>query len=694
LDGTVRGQNGPAIGGLPGESLLYEYDTWLRPTRLTSSQGAYVNDTLYTPTGKPMLRELGNEGKRAWQTFTYQYGSQRLSTARTSRENIAGFDRDATYTYNDAGDITAISDVSRDGTDTQCFGYDGLRRLTQAWTQPSTTCETNPSTALIGGPAPYWHAYGYDTAGNRTSEIRHATISGQTDTTRTYTYATPGDGNRLDRVTQTGGDGARTDTYAYDATGNATQRTIGGTTQNLDWGPSGELTQVTEGNATTSFVYGPDGDRLLRKDSSGTTLYLPNTELRLPAGSTTPVGTRYYTHGDQTVAMRTPIGVTYLTGDHQGTAQTAVNAVDLAATTRRTTPFGSERGTQGATWPNDKGFVGGTKDPTGLTHLGARQYDPGTGRFISVDPILDQADPQQMNGYTYANGNPVTNSDPDGKLCRTVSGYLECSNNDGIIRVPKKNSNGTWGYRVVGPKKRYVPPRWVAPSPQCGDLGFIGPCAGLPPTIPTIPYTPFMQDFLSGLNIPSSSVTGRLSFGALLIEQILAKKGIVRYLLTQDFKALKGGAQQTLLQMIDNAVAGGGTQKHAQLEMIMARQLAGISSLKGYTRVVLTVGKRAGVVGAGLTAIDGSRAQWAADKQRTDLSGTQKAARATSRGALAAAGGIAGAKGGAAIGGAIGGLFGGVGAPIGVVAGGIIGGAGGAAVGAAGGSVLGRRFFD
>jgi len=39
---------------------------------------------------------------------------------------------------------------------------------------------------------------------------------------------------------------------------------------------------------------------------------------------------------------------------------------------------------------------------------------PTLGRFISVDPVRDLADPQQWNAYTYANGNPVTFSAPSG----------------------------------------------------------------------------------------------------------------------------------------------------------------------------------------------------------------------------------------------------------------------------------------
>ncbi|RSM41021.1 hypothetical protein DMB66_56490, partial [Actinoplanes sp. ATCC 53533] len=61
-----------------------------------------------------------------------------------------------------------------------------------------------------------------------------------------------------------------------------------------------------------------------------------------------------------------------------------------------------------------KGFVGGTADPGGLTHLGAREYDAGIGRFISVDPIQDMTDPQQWNGYSYSNSSPVTFADPTG----------------------------------------------------------------------------------------------------------------------------------------------------------------------------------------------------------------------------------------------------------------------------------------
>ncbi|WP_327275477.1 RHS repeat-associated core domain-containing protein [Streptomyces sp. NBC_01224] len=99
--------------------------------------------------------------------------------------------------------------------------------------------------------------------------------------------------------------------------------------------------------------------------------------------------------------------------DHQGTAMTAITVGTLALTRRKQLPFGQLRTTQSTAF-GTRGFVGGTNDPTGLTHLGAREYDLTLGRFLSVDPVIDINDPAQMNAYSYAHNSPLTKSDPDG----------------------------------------------------------------------------------------------------------------------------------------------------------------------------------------------------------------------------------------------------------------------------------------
>ena len=53
------------------------------------------------------------------------------------------------------------------------------------------------------------------------------------------------------------------------------------------------------------------------------------------------------------------------------------------------------------------------KDASGLTYLRNLMYDPGTGRFTQEDPIGLAGG---LNAYGYANGDPVSFSDPFG-LC-------------------------------------------------------------------------------------------------------------------------------------------------------------------------------------------------------------------------------------------------------------------------------------
>lgn len=52
-------------------------------------------------------------------------------------------------------------------------------------------------------------------------------------------------------------------------------------------------------------------------------------------------------------------------------------------------------------------------DPTGFYNLGARYYEPTSGRFLSPDPLGHAA---SMSLYDFANGDPVNQFDPDGRL--------------------------------------------------------------------------------------------------------------------------------------------------------------------------------------------------------------------------------------------------------------------------------------
>ncbi|MPY57780.1 sugar-binding protein [Streptomyces spongiae] len=447
VDGTVQSASYPAAGGIAAETVAPTYDDVLRVKTIGGSGGAtYLTNTAYSYTGKPLQYTYqASGGAKTDLTNTYEWGTQRLHNSSVNRDGVSGTDKSATYSYDESGDITAISDVSRDGTDNQCFTYDYLGRLTEAWAQNTTTCAQAPSASVLGGPAPYWQSYTYDLSGNRRSQTEHDT-TGDTgkDVERTYGYPSPGSTrpHALTQVDTTGPDGVSQDTYTYDDAGNTHTRTIDGDQQTLTWDAEGHLTKVTKpdgsgGTATTSYVYDADGNRLITRTDADTTLYLGDTELTLAKNATTAKATRYYDLGGGNQAVRTSDNkLSFLISDQNGTSQLAIDAANATLRQRRSTPFGTGRGAAPADWPGDKGYVGGTDDAsTGLVHLGARDYDPTTGRFLSVDPVLDPTDPQQLNAYAYSNSSPVSHSDPTGL-------HLDCGGWGSDVPCPKNDQNG------------------------------------------------------------------------------------------------------------------------------------------------------------------------------------------------------------------------------------------------------------
>ncbi|MEW5959069.1 MAG: RHS repeat-associated core domain-containing protein [Chloroflexota bacterium] len=128
--------------------------------------------------------------------------------------------------------------------------------------------------------------------------------------------------------------------------------------------------------------------------------------------------TKYYTFGGQRVAMRQGDVVYYLHGDHLGsTSLTTDQAGEIVAETRYL-PYGEERWTGDTSQPTDFTFTGQRKDGFGLMDYNARYYSPYLNRFISPDSMVPEPwHSGAFNRYTYANNNPVRNTDPTGHQC-------------------------------------------------------------------------------------------------------------------------------------------------------------------------------------------------------------------------------------------------------------------------------------
>ncbi|MFD7579160.1 RHS repeat-associated core domain-containing protein [Kitasatospora sp. NPDC059817] len=187
----------------------------------------------------------------------------------------------------------------------------------------------------------------------------------------------------------------------------------------LTWDVEGKLASLAQGSAVTTYVYDADGNQLIRRNPGKVTVNLGGgDELTYDTGTKTSTGTRYYSiPGGITLVRESPTKLTYQFADHHGTNTLSIGRDSLVETRRPTDPFGAPRGTTSSTtaWAGDKGYVGGLKDDaTGFTNLGARQYQPSTGRFLSPDPLLLPNDPQQWNAYVYSNNDPVNKTDPTG----------------------------------------------------------------------------------------------------------------------------------------------------------------------------------------------------------------------------------------------------------------------------------------
>jgi RHS repeat-associated protein len=447
----------PANGStpLPAETVTRGYQAGFDLPAGLTGLSAYAQNITWNALSQMQQEEVGSTTANAYVTNTYDQNSGKLTDSTVQNTNASpgtAYD-DTFYAYDPAGNITAQTDT-RNGsqTETQCYQYDTLDRLATAWTtatsagnatspQPNpAACGTTPtaanaSTAVSDGipGSAYWTSWAYNALGDRTSQTQHSLTSGN-DTVTSYTYGTSGGGqpDTLAKATTTvGSTTTGTVSYAPDPAGDTT--TLGG--QSLTWADNGALATDTTGTGTTSYTYDADGALLVAKDPNSTTLYLfggaqqitlatsgasagtisGTRILGLPGGGEA-VRTGTAAPGTSTTPGTTTTGYSFEVADQHGTGVLTLASTATTPAWRQFDAFGNPRGTAPGAWPDPaNAFLGKPQDTnTGLDILGARDYDPSTGRFVSIDPVLNLNSPQALNGYTYATDNPITSSDPTG----------------------------------------------------------------------------------------------------------------------------------------------------------------------------------------------------------------------------------------------------------------------------------------
>jgi RHS repeat-associated protein len=383
------------------ESLTY--DTADEPTQITDSQAG-----TFTATWNP-------DGNLATETYpggivgTYTYDATGAATSMS----YDGTDWTAPLTdnivQNAAGDwaVEAVTDTATPLTSTKTYSYDNGDRLIGVQDTLDGQCTTR--------------AYAYDADFNRTRLATSAPGTGgacqdSTGATTTDTY----DG--ADRATNAG--------YAYDTQGDIT------TTPSVDAGGTGILTAAyysndmlasqAQGSATMAWTLDPTLGRYATYTQGGVTYENHYSDLNntptWTSGSDGSWTRNVIDFNGLLAAQVTASGVTLELPDLHGDIM--ATATESPTSSGPTSAYiYSEYGAPENGSPGTYGELGGHQISDGALGgellMGARVYNPNTGRFSQIDPIPGGS----ANAYDYASQNPVTNIDLTGQ--KWVTYYSE-----------------------------------------------------------------------------------------------------------------------------------------------------------------------------------------------------------------------------------------------------------------------------
>ncbi|WP_433379246.1 DNRLRE domain-containing protein [Streptosporangium sp. CA-115845] len=336
-----------------------------------------------------------------WLIAEYRYDNVGNDIALTySKDQTQWLKFTSTPGAND-GVVQETSPISR-----QDYTYDTANRLTKVADSYAGRCTTR--------------VYGFTLNSNRSSlETYSPAADGSCSTTnpvaRAYSY------DQADRLIDTG--------YTYDAFGRTTALPVtdisGGSAVSLSYYADDLVASMAAGGESRTFTLDPEKRIRSTVQVGGTT---PGTMVNHYADSDDrPVWiaeadgswSRYLENisGDLGAIQRSTGQLTLqlanLRGDIVATADASILTTGINSYSEQT-EYGINRAENTAT-PQRYGWLGSKQRSNdalgGLVLMGARLYNPTTGRFLQVDPINGGS----ANSYDYSGQDPVNRSDLDGK---------------------------------------------------------------------------------------------------------------------------------------------------------------------------------------------------------------------------------------------------------------------------------------
>lgn len=291
--GLPESVNLPAVGPLAAEKILVRYTKDGLPLSI-SGKDWYGSETAYSPYGQVLRSTLGAQPYRVWTMASYDDASGALTDQQVYREQtgdktVVGGNlvSHRSYSYDAAGNVTAIRERSTGIQERQCFTYDPTGQLKTAWTSSDqAACATGAVGAadVTAGPdnAGYWQEYEYDLLGNR-SKLVEKNLTGDTakDATTRYTYG-KADGSQPRTLTKVAKNYVTPPGAAVTAEAERLYELTGETKS---------VRSIENGDQQTlSWTYDGQVERIIGQGSKGMTPYvgLANKCIDLSTGATAP----------------------------------------------------------------------------------------------------------------------------------------------------------------------------------------------------------------------------------------------------------------------------------------------------------------------------------------------------------------------------------------------------------------------
>ena len=306
------------------------------------------------------------------------------------------------YFYDLAG---RLEDITHATTRALAFAYDeydGENNVTHL----STTRQSGPLNELIDydlGKRLFESTYSSNFGDARVDVAYDTDDANRLQFDDEYNYTWDAEG-RMSTRTPIGGD--LVDHFEYDAEGRLVEF-------RQTWDDGGNPVDVL----TTKYVYDPIGRRAVKDVNGIVTRYVYDGYDLLHEIDRLDRVARHYTHGpgiDDHLAVFNPATGQYLNyhTDRLGSVVALSDANGDVVQEYVHDEFGNLLRELDPGLHQPYGFTGRLRDmESGLYDYRARMYDPGSGRFLTEDPVrLDGG----LNFYAYVENNPVNRIDPEG----------------------------------------------------------------------------------------------------------------------------------------------------------------------------------------------------------------------------------------------------------------------------------------